>query len=154
LVKDVEVLQKLQIQIDEYEGTKFDNIAAKVASIKSEVEIKKTQLELLQPKLIAFRCSKEDAEQRKKNLSTNIDIMEAKEKVAELKRNCEKYKRQRDAIEGAAGVAENIEEQEKALEALRLKRAALVGAHGEKIENIRTLQVSFDILLTCIFWSC
>lgn len=144
---DVRALRELEKRIDEYEKStkpqEHEKIAGKVAEIVSEVEHKKKELEALLPKLGDIKRAVDDQDRYKKNLSANIQILEAEETIKVLEKQIADLEQQRDAIEGSATADKEFHDLKSKLESLQQDLARLDGIWSSHVEQIRALKVSF-----------
>jgi len=147
---DVRALRELEKRIEEYEMSskpqEHEKIVSKVAAIVSDVEAKKNELEALVPKLNDIKRAVDDQDRYKKNLSANIQILEAEENVKVLEKELAEHEEKRDAIEGSATADEEFNNLKSKLEGLQQDLARLGGVRSSHIDQIRALKVGLFLL--------
>lgn len=138
-------LRELRKKIEEYlaSGTEEElaNFESKIAEYQTKAKEKLTEIEKIQPDLDRLVKAVDDQERHKKNLKENVELIQARNRIDDLKKEITSLEESAANVEGHETVYEDIEGLGARKEKIMKATARLEGRRGEILESIRSIKV-------------
>lgn len=138
-------LKKLMDAIETYEASATEdsltNHENRSQALKGQVESKTEAIAAIQPALQEVQKAIEDQDAHKKNLEENLSILNARHKIAKLKKDIAHVKAKINSVAGHETAVDDLDSLNNRKTKIGKAIARIEGRRGELVEGMRSVKV-------------